>query len=386
MGTLTYFYTSLGTEGPGTSIPLGPFPQLTPQDVNIHIQWSNVLPHQYWITLQVYRSFDNAVAFSADFFPDSSGDHTDGGFWAGSLSGAAFQDWDSVRLVVHAFSPPLPALTQWTFQFTGPGINIVYCQYGTTGKDTTILTHVVNTFSLGDALQSLGISPMFAMLQPLVGWALDVGLLCGAGPPVLPAINNGLWWANIETLKDVVRAVYWPYLCKCQDGPTTPIAYPPPVITPPPGIPPAVTIPCANTDICSAIAQIVTMLQAMSRQIGMDLDVDQAMQRFKSPFAWIHGLEHPGLTGGGSFTVNRLIGIRIEVTGRDPGIVLPGTPPYYWDQGWCSVSDGGGMLQEVRITRDSHDWLPDQMQLASTVGYMAANGITLKITELRPES
>jgi hypothetical protein len=49
-----------------------------------------------------------------------------------------------------------------------------------------------------------------------------------------------------------------------------------------------------------------------------------------------------------------------------------------------SMSDGGAMLQEKRITRVSSEWFPDAGELATTVGYFFKSGTVATLTELRP--
>jgi hypothetical protein len=109
------------------------------------------------------------------------------------------------------------------------------------------------------------------------------------------------------------------------------------------------------------------------------------MQRWKLPFAFVTGPVHSGLTDSGTIPISRLVGLRIAVTDSTPAGEFEGNPPYLKDQGWLSVSDGGAMLQETRITRGLQDWYPREMQLATVFGFFAKEGVTLTITELLTE-
>ena len=80
------------------------------------------------------------------------------------------------------------------------------------------------------------------------------------------------------------------------------------------------------------------------------------------------------------------MGVEVTVTGRPGGgLVLPGNPDYLWNMGWMSVSDGQGMLEEKRITRDSMVWLPKSMQDALSFNYALDAGVTVNVRELAPE-
>jgi hypothetical protein len=78
------------------------------------------------------------------------------------------------------------------------------------------------------------------------------------------------------------------------------------------------------------------------------------------------------------------VGVRLELTAHAAGVVLPGNPSYRFDQGWISVSDGGAMLQERRVSQDVREWFPAEMQLATTLGYSLMPGAVLNVTELKP--
>lgn len=111
-----------------------------------------------------------------------------------------------------------------------------------------------------------------------------------------------------------------------------------------------------------------------------------SVQRSYAPFASIPGTQHASLTGDGSFAVSRLIGLRIDVVSHTPTRPdLEGNPPYVWDQGWVSVIDGDGLIEEKRVSQTHLNWMPRLMTLAVTVGYSFRPGTVVTITELKPE-
>lgn len=384
MGSVTFNYTSNGTEGPGTVIDLGPFAWAVSGDVQIQLTTNVPMPGSLWLDFTLERSRDNYVATDTTAFPDA-GATSWGGFWlSGSFAGVGPTFYDVCRMKVHAFSSVLPLGTTWSFTVTNSGVNPVYCQYGTEPQQLPAAFTLVTDELLATALSQYGLGWLAPVLAPIVNTTLDVGALCGSGPGPAPTISSALWFANPFTLLDVTKFVLWPYFCKCIDGTPSPTPPPPPNFTQPPDWPRQTPLPCSDTDLCAYLVQLRELLFSISRAVGADFQLDTAVQRFAIPFAYINGAVHDGLAGSASFAVSRLLGLRVEVTST-PGVVLPGNPAYLWDQGWLSVSDGGGMLQQKRITRTSMEWLPPSMQLATLVGYYTNPGVTIRITELRPE-
>ena len=125
----------------------------------------------------------------------------------------------------------------------------------------------------------------------------------------------------------------------------------------------------------------------MKTQLDNILQLVTLIQRNHVPFAYVPGAVHSGLSGAASFTIPSCIGVEINVTAMPADIhQLPGSPPYLWDLGWLSFSDGSGMLQEHRISRTNTVWIPPQGQLATTLGYYLFPGVTANITELYAET
>jgi hypothetical protein len=110
------------------------------------------------------------------------------------------------------------------------------------------------------------------------------------------------------------------------------------------------------------------------------------MQRYSLPFASVPGVQHTALSGKGSFAVNDLLGLRLDVTAHTSSRPdLEGNPAYVWDQGWVSIVTGEGMIDEKRVSQTHLQWTPRLMQLAITVGYDFRPGTVVTITELKPE-
>lgn len=111
-----------------------------------------------------------------------------------------------------------------------------------------------------------------------------------------------------------------------------------------------------------------------------------SVQRNYAPFAYIRGADHSGISGTGSFSVDRLIGLDVAVTTVPAEKQqLLGNPPYIKDLGWLSVSEADGMIQERRVAQQDFTWFPQLAPIATQVNYALQPGVTVTITELLPE-
>jgi hypothetical protein len=111
------------------------------------------------------------------------------------------------------------------------------------------------------------------------------------------------------------------------------------------------------------------------------------LQRYRLPFALKEGTAVPGLTGSGSFAVTRAIGFRVFLTTPPPGgATMPGNPPYVRDAGWISVTDGGAMLQERRVSQSGFEWYPQECQLATSFNWALDDGVVMRVEAIYAES
>lgn len=261
-----------------------------------------------------------------------------------------------------------------------------YCQYGTelsTGGDLVYYL----TPALIDAWCAAVDMPWIAFIfAPLWYTTFNASNVCSALPPPFPTIDLQSLSASVAELTQWLEAIAWTTLCQCKPGTPAPLPPPPASSSQPAGWPSQPTLPCSDTDLCSALVAIQAQLQAMQTSIVDTLGLTTAIQRFRVPFAYIGGKQHTGLTGTGSFTISRLVGLQVVVSSVPQSLrTLAGNPPYLWDVGWMSVSDGGGMLQQRRIARQSMVWIPDQTQDATLFGWFVNDGFTIDVVELEPE-
>ena len=191
-------------------------------------------------------------------------------------------------------------------------------------------------------------------------------------PPRMPRTgfvrvhNNGVF-------TDTVGGFSW---CFC--GLT---AAPPPLPPQPalPGVPDAPARTCTNDDICNAIAELSKRVTIIAKEL-------QEVQRFGVPFAYIPGSQHVGLTGRGSFAIDRLLGMKVNITSHTTTHPdLEGNPSYIWDQGWMSVMTADGLIEEKRVSQTNMTWLPRLMDMGTTFGYELRPGTVATFTELHAE-
>ena len=253
------------------------------------------------------------------------------------------------------------------------------------GQDTQV---IITDTLIAALMVKFGNTFLKALMLNRVGATESIEELCTSTPPYVPPASGDMWatpvtigsWAGLY----VRRAMWW-YFCECTPG-TGPNLPNPPVITDPgPDWPDDPVYPVNPTNPCLDLTEVRRKLDQLLSITNGDLALDTLVQRYTRPFAVVTGAVHSGLTGSGSFAISRLVGLRIQAVDSSPVRTLEGNPPYLWDIGWASVSDGGAMLQETRITRSSAEWLPTQCQLATTFGYYANPGVTLTVTELQAE-
>jgi hypothetical protein len=216
---------------------------------------------------------------------------------------------------------------------------------------------------------------------------LDVSTLCSRGPVEGVTLDMSTWTASAITLWNTFQwAAWWSY-CECIPGTPTPVEPPIPVIPQPPNWPPLVTFSCDPAVICDTLLKIQQQLAGVQQTAQQALEMATLIQRYQVPLEVVAGAKHSNLSESGAFGVSRLIGFQVDIVQRDANRpVVPGQPQYLWDMGWMSISDGYGMLQEKRLTRDHQVWLAPSCQTADRFGYYLTPGTVVNVTELQAET
>ena len=274
------------------------------------------------------------------------------------------------------------------FILTGdPAVPTEFCQYGTRLKGTSEFVFYLTPELITSWLTAIG-APLLAPLFTAFWYStLDARAVCGTGPPVLPPVQLGTLGESIDTLRQYLYAVAWPNICECVPGTPGPVPYPPPGLVAPPNWPSPPTFSCLDTDICATLESIQQQLAALSQAMASSRELVTLLQRYQLPFALVPGATHSGLSGKGNFAVSRLKGLRVSIRQRPPTPILPGPIPYVFDLGWIAATDGLSVLiEERRVSQDAFDWMPDDMQLATTFGYEFFPGVIADVLELQAET
>lgn len=262
----------------------------------------------------------------------------------------------------------------------------VPCQYGVRPKTSSpIVIPIVGTL-IDLVLNHFSRPELGVLFGSLVGSAMRIDTLCTTIPPVWPTIDIFSLLADDLQKLVLFQALAWHVLCECVPGTPPPVPFDQPTPVLPPDWPTYGPYPCTNSDICSTLLIILKRLDDLSQSQTHYSSSTTTIVAAPTTLAYTPGTIHSGLTGSGTISVSKLVGIRLELTAGIPGVELEGNPPYIWDVGWMSVSDGGAMLQERRITRSSAEWFPFEMQLASVWGYFFKGSEVGRMTELVPRA
>lgn len=261
-----------------------------------------------------------------------------------------------------------------------------YCQYGTRPKAGTDAVIFLTSALLQEALAATGMGFLYSLLATYLFQRFVLNDICAGPRPAMPIVDLGAQEWSPEQIRRALEVVLWARYCECVPGTPAPVPYPPITQPQPPGWPTAPTFPCSNTDVCAELTAIHQLLASMNAMLASDLQLATLQQRYTLPFASIPGARHVSLTGSGSFAISRLLGVSVvlEDFATQPP-VLEGNPPYVMNLGWISVSDGDGMLQEKRFTQQAMTWFPQQMAMATLLGYSLRPGVVATITELYAE-
>lgn len=261
-----------------------------------------------------------------------------------------------------------------------------YCEYGTELSDAGNAVVYLTTELLQAWFGRYGLNWLEQIMAGFLFTTIDANALCSLPPPPMPHIDLSTFDASAQTLTQILYAVAWANLCRCKAGATTPTPYPPPTATQPPNWPVAPTFGCDNVDPCAALIRIQQQLAALGQTLNSNWELTTLIQRYRTPFAFIHGATHSGLTGSGAFAVPHIAAIKIVVTQFPPeNTVFTGVPLYVSDLGWISVLTDDGMIDEIRLTRTVQTWSSPIISAATQLGYGLREGVVADIQELYAE-
>ncbi|HLZ25664.1 MAG TPA: hypothetical protein VKQ30_26360 [Ktedonobacterales bacterium] len=131
--------------------------------------------------------------------------------------------------------------------------------------------------------------------------------------------------------------------------------------------------PCCTEDSVKAeISQILKAITLIQRQLV--------------PFAYVPGTVHPGLTGAGSFAIQGILGVSVNVTSVPGPIGQEGTTPAeYFDLGFITFGTADGYPHSVRLEHNPQLILPARCSAFTQLAYDLAPGAVVTINELLRE-
>lgn len=386
MGTRTLSYTYTGSETGSAVLATMALPAFT-GNFTITATMSTTPTATHNVRYQFFRSSDSFVCrdVSSSFSAGENPDVLTGTVGTPSASWPA-TNFDQFRLLLSSSSWAGRAGATITVAVSGANVSDPNpCQYGTRPTSSAPAIAFVTDAAIAAACTLIGAPWLAVLFAPLIGYAIDTGALCGSGPPPMPVITNASLLDDISSRIAALQSTMWYSLCECVPGTPAPVPYPLPEPAQPVGWPPAQTYSCDPANLCATLTLILKRLDELSTTTIGTAQLVTLIQRYEVPFATVDGGVHAGLTGAGSFAVQRSVGFRVEITAGTPTRQLEGTPPYLWNAGWVSCSEGSRMLSEHRIAQEFREWLPQEAPLATVFSYWLYSGVTLRVTELRAE-
>lgn len=152
----------------------------------------------------------------------------------------------------------------------------------------------------------------------------------------------------------------------------------------------ALNVTCTGSSVanpgCCSDPVLYSLVNSLLQQVQLVRRDTETLQRYGLPFAYIAGATHTNLSGTGSLNIGRSVGLRIDVVTFPSGNQqMLGQPPYIFDLGWVSVLTPDGLLDEIRLTRQSTSWMSKLIPTATRLGWGLRDGVVVNVTELGPE-
>jgi hypothetical protein len=123
--------------------------------------------------------------------------------------------------------------------------------------------------------------------------------------------------------------------------------------------------------------------QSTQNYLDLILKAVTLIQRQAVPFGYIATTAHSGLSGAGSFDIQGLIGVKIDVTTIPTPIGREGTSPTeYFDMGFVTFGTPDGYPQAIRLERESQVALPARCSAFTVLAYDLHPSVVATITEL----
>lgn len=136
------------------------------------------------------------------------------------------------------------------------------------------------------------------------------------------------------------------------------------------------------------LSQILSAVLQVQTDVGLVTQRVDLLQRQVSPFAFIEGTTHTGLTGDGTVSILApIVGVRVDLVDAIEGTVgvSAGEPETLFNLGWIRWGDDAGWRDRTFIDTTSVVSTPYAAGAMTTIGYSLPAGVEIDIVELLRE-
>lgn len=150
------------------------------------------------------------------------------------------------------------------------------------------------------------------------------------------------------------------------------------------------TVACCPPDTIATglLNQILSAVLMVQADVGLVTERVDLLQRQVSPFAFIDGASHLGLSGEGEIDISgSIVGVRVELVDVLDGTVgqTAGHPETLFGTGWIRWGDDLGWRQRIFIDAESIVSTPYAAGAMTKIGYSLPAGTVIDLTELERE-
>jgi hypothetical protein len=137
---------------------------------------------------------------------------------------------------------------------------------------------------------------------------------------------------------------------------------------------------CDEEDLCARLNDLDARLQIVNGYV-------QLVQRQIVPFASVPGTNRPGLAGSGTFVVQGILGLSVDITTLPSAYgQLLANPTLLIDIGWIAIGNADGWLPAHRIQHDKQLIFPENAAMLTQVAYHLRPGVVVSILEIHREA
>lgn len=139
--------------------------------------------------------------------------------------------------------------------------------------------------------------------------------------------------------------------------------------------PGATELPCCPPDV------------ATQASLDLILKMVTLIQRQSVPFAYLASTAHTGLSGAGSFAIQGLLGVKVNVTTLPSSLGVSGTSPAeHFDLGYLTFGTADGYPHSIRLEHQVQLLLPARASVFTEFAYDLHPGVVITVTELLRET